>query len=78
MFLVGVGVGEEVDVADGLAEHGVTVGNLVPQVGGCGARVSGLKDDVVEAGISLVTAGQGVADQQAVAAESVLNVWHGR
>ena len=78
MFFIGVGVGEEIDVADGLAEDGVAVGNLVPQVGGSSARVSGLKDDVVEAGVGLVTAGQGVADQQVVAAESVLNVWHGR
>ncbi len=62
MFFIGVGVGEEVDVADGLAEDGVAVGNLVPQVGCGGARISGLKDDIVEAGVSFVTTGQGVAD----------------
>jgi hypothetical protein len=32
VLLVGVGVRHEVDVADGLAEHGVAVGNLVPGV----------------------------------------------
>jgi len=31
VFLVGVSVGHEVDVADGLAEHGVAVRNLIPE-----------------------------------------------
>ena len=47
-----------------------------PEISRRGAGIGGFEDDVVEAGIGLVAAGQRVADEQVVAPKGVLDVGH--